>query len=661
MPTLLPFGTWPSPIQASDLVEGALALAFPTAVDGGAIWQEGRPAEGGRVALVRWDRASGEVSELLPADMSARTTVHEYGGRSWAVAGRDGRVLVTSNFADQRLWDVSPGRPPCPLTPEPPMPRSVRFACPVLSPDAAWVVAVRERHLGGTAEEVVNDLVAIALDGSTPEPVALAGGHDFYSSPTFSADGAQLAFVCWDHPEMPWDRTQLWRGRWGVGELLDLTAVVGGDADESVVEPQWSADGDLFYLSDRTGWWNIYKDGSNLAPMDAEFSGPAWTFGNSQYVLLDDGTIVATWRAGGRAHLGTVAGGTAHPLELPYTSFAYLSPDRTGPTPGVLALAGGPTTAAEIVDVTMAGAVEVLRRSRPRSQGEEWISTGEAFSFATGDGEKAHGIYYAPVNPDFTGPAGERPPLLVTSHGGPTGAASRVLDLATQFWTTRGFAVVDVDYRGSTGYGRAFRKALYGVWGLADVEDCAAAAASLADNGKADARRMVIRGGSASGLTVLAALGRHRVFAAGAVRFPVADIGALAATTHKFESRYMERLVPPSEYDARSPLGMVASISAPVLFLQGLDDKIVPPAQSRDMVLALNEAGTRALLIEIEGESHGFRRAATVVRALEAELAFFSEVLGLEPRGDLDGARADLAAAALPGGTTWAVEPAPSA
>jgi dipeptidyl aminopeptidase/acylaminoacyl peptidase len=319
----------------------------------------------------------------------------------------------------------------------------------------------------------------------------------------------------------------------------------------------------------------------------------------------------------------------------------------------VVCVAGGPTTASEVVHISTDGAVEVLRRSRPRTTAEEWLSIGEAFSFGTGDGEKAHGIYYAPVNPDFAPPAGEAPPLIVTSHGGPTGNASRVLDLATQYWTTRGFAVVDVDYRGSTGYGRAYRRALDGAWGLADVEDCAAAAQWLADEGRADARRIVIRGGSASGLTVLAALARYTVFAAGAVRYPVADIGALAATTHKFESRYMERLVPPGEFEARSPLGMVGSIGAPVLFFQGLDDKIVPPAQSRDMVMALRHAGTQALLVEIEGESHGFRRADTLVRALEAELAFFGTVLGVEPADDLARAGADLAEAAAPAGARW--------
>jgi dipeptidyl aminopeptidase/acylaminoacyl peptidase len=368
---------------------------------------------------------------------------------------------------------------------------------------------------------------------------------------------------------------------------------------------------------------------------------------------MADGTVVAAWRAAGNGHLGTVAEGQAHALELPYTSFAHLSPGGGGHGSSVVCVAGGPTTASEVVHINTDGAVEVLRRSRPRKTAEEWLSTGEAFSFGTGNGEKAHGIYYAPVNPDFSAPAGDAPPLIVTSHGGPTGSASRVLDLATQYWTTRGFAVVDVDYRGSTGYGRAYRRALDGVWGVADVEDCAAAAQWLADQGRADARRMVIRGGSASGLTVLAALARYSVFAAGAVRFPVADIGALAATTHKFESRYMERLVPPGEFEARSPLGMVADIGAPVLFLQGLDDKIVPPAQSRDMVMALRQAGTQALLVEIEGESHGFRRADTLVRALEAELAFFGAVLGVEPADDLGRAGADLEEAASPAGARW--------
>ncbi|HTW08876.1 MAG TPA: prolyl oligopeptidase family serine peptidase [Acidimicrobiales bacterium] len=663
MSSLAPYGTWQSPVQGADLVESAVTLGFPTAVAGAVLWQEGRPAEGGRVALVRRDALSGELSELLGPDMSARTTVHEYGGRCWAAGGPGGERLVTSNFADQRLWDFTPGRAPRPLTPVPAPGRSVRYANPVFSPDGAWVVVVRESHQGPGADHVVNDLVAVRAvsgveDVSPQAPRVVASGHDFYSSPVFSSDGAQLAFLCWDHPDMPWDATQLWRGEWRDGVLEGVRLVVGAPARESITQPQWSPEGELLYISDRSGWWNLYCDGANLAPKEAEFAGPDWTFGNSDYARLANGNLVAVSRSAGADQVGMVEEAGLRPIASSYRSMWHLAPAGEGPGegPAVLAVAGSPSRAPELVRLGTDGSVEVLHRSRSQVLAPEWVSEGEHFSFPTGNGETAHAFYYAPVHPGLAAPAGESPPLVVTSHGGPTAATSLVLDLWKQFWTTRGFAVVDVDYRGSTGYGRAYREALYGTWGLADVEDCAAAARALAAAGKADPGRMVVRGGSASGLTVLAALARYDVFAAGCVRFPVTDVRVLEATTHKFESHYMQRLVPPSEYDARSPLLMAAKITAPVLFFQGLDDRVVPPQQSRDMVDALRRAGTRALLVELEGESHGFRRAPSIVRSLEAELAFFGEVLGLEPAGDLARARSDLAAAAAEGGTTWRLD-----
>jgi len=638
-----PYGTWPSPLGAADLVEGALSLAYPTCAGGRVHWQEGRPLEGGRVALVSRDLAGGDEAELLPSGFSARTTVHEYGGRAWAV-GPQGAFVVSSNFTDQRLWLLRPSEPPVPLTPEPSEAGSARFGCPVLSPDGRWAVAVRERHEGAT---VANDLVALALGNRGRGLQVIAEGHDFYSSPVFSPDGRQLAYLCWDHPNMPWDCTELRRARFSDGRLEGTQAVVPSEAGESVLQPGWGPDGHLVYISDRSGWWNLYReDGEALAPMEADFAGPPWALGDSDYAFLASGALVATWRTGGTGYLGEVRGGKARAWELPYAAFAHLAPAADA----VLAVAGGPTVAPELVRVE-AGApgagrptLQVLRRSRPPTLAPEWLSVGQPFSFPTQGGERAHGVYYPPRHAEATAPPGERPPLIVTSHGGPTSAASRALDLRVQFWTTRGFAVADVDYRGSTGYGRQYRRCLEGRWGLADAEDCAAAASWLVRSGRADPSRVVARGSSASGLTVLAALARQRIFRAGTVLYGVADLARLAASTHKFESHYIERLVPEADYAARSPLHLAGAIAAPVLFVHGLEDRVVPPEQSRSMVAELRSRGVPAVLVEVAGEGHGFRRAETLARVQEVELAFYGQVLGFAPSGDLSRAEADLAA-----------------
>lgn len=648
MPTEAPYGSWVSLLEAADLVQGAVGLGFPCRSRGSYIWQEARPSEEGRVALVARTGARGPDVELLPSGMSARTTVHEYGGRAWAV--NDAGLLVTSNLSDQRLWALAPGAAPAPLTEALSAPDEVRFACPVLSPDGEWAVCVRERHL---SQGVFNDLVAVPLAGARAGVRVLAEGHDFYSSPSFTPDGGELAFICWDHPEMPWDTTQLWRGEFFGGSLHNARAVVPAEARESVVQPRWGPRGELCYVSDRSGWWNLYADGKPLAPMAAEFAGPAWVFGESSYVFLADGTLVATWRSVQGGQLGLVQGGKARSLDLPYSRFYDLAAAGPRAEDGVLAVAGSPLRPAELVRISLDGDVEVLRRSRLQALAEDLVSVGKPFSFPTGQGETAHGLFYPPHNPAFRGPPGQSPPLIVTSHGGPTDSASEALNLRTQYWTTRGFAVADVDYRGSSGYGRSYRQSLNGRWGEADVEDCARAAQWLAAQGWADAGRAVIRGGSASGLTALAALARYEIFAAAFVLYAVSDITSLATMTHKFESRYLDRLVPAGTMAERSPTNMVDRIKAPVFFLQGLDDRVVPPEQSRAMVGALHRAGVPAFLVEIEGEGHGFRKATTLVRAQEVELAFYGRALGFVPAGDLSQAEADLAGAATETGARW--------
>jgi len=615
----LPFGSWPSPITAAAIVEKAVSLG-ELAVSGDALyWVEGRPAEAGRQVVVRWVPGADPV-DVLPPGFSARTTVHEYGGGAFCLAGD---AVVFSNFDDQRLWRVDPGDDPRPLTGE----AGARYADGDVSPDGTRLACVRERHLDDGA--VVNDLVEVALDRGG-EPTLVAGGHDFYAAPRFGPDG-RLAWLAWDHPRMPWDGTEL---------EVDGRPVAGGPT-ESLSQPRWSPDGVLHWISDRTGWWNLYRAGEPVLPMEAELAGPDWVFGQSTYAILADGRIVATWTGDGRGRLGVLG---QEPLDLPYTSFSSVRAygDR------VAVIAASPTRAPAVVviDPATGGAdVAVVRESRPHPVDAGYLSTPRPVSFATTGGRTAHALFYPPANRDCQGPPHqgrphERPPLVVTSHGGPTAAASTSLELRTQFWTSRGIAVVDVDYGGSTGYGRSYRQALAGQWGVVDVDDCVAAARHLADAGEVDAGRMVVRGSSASGLTALLALTRG-VFAAGASLYGVADLAALATDTHKFESRYLDGLVGPwpeaaEVYRERSPVHQAGRLSAPLIVFQGLDDKVVPPAQAEVLVDALRGAGLAFAYLTFAGEGHGFRKADTMRRVVEAELSFYGQILGFSPADDIE-------------------------
>lgn len=615
-----PYGSWPSKITPELLVEHAVRLA-DVEVDGDRIvWTELRPAEGGRVVIV------ADGADAIDPPFSARTLVHEYGGR--CVAAQHG-AIVFSNQADQRLWRVEGSGPPIALTPEPDSPRSVRFADPVVTPDGAWVIAVRERH--GAAVE--NDIAAVPATGGTP--VSVVGGHDFFAAPRLSPDGSRLAWVCWDHPDMSWDSSELWVAGWDSGRVVDPRRVAGGGG-ESVTQPRWSPAGVLHYVSDRTGWWNLYDEqGTALAPMDAEFSGPDWVFGQSTYTFLADGRLVAAWRDGAGERLGIVEHGVARPLELDRTSFASVSAAGDG----IVAVAASPTAAAAVVRIDVdAGRITVIRESRSVPVGAEELSVPEPIEFPTTGDRQAHALFYPPVNAGFVGPDDERPPLIVMSHGGPTSNASSDLDLRVQYWTNRGFAVVDVDYGGSSGYGRAYRDRLRGNWGIVDLDDCVNAALWLADQGRVDRSRLLIRGGSAGGYTTLCALTFRDVFAAGANLYGVADAELLAKDTHKFEARYLDGLIGPypeavDEYRRRSPIHFADRISCPVIVFQGLEDKVVPPEQSEAIVDALRRSGTPVAYLAFEGEQHGFRKAETIVAVARAELEFYGRVLGFRPAG----------------------------
>lgn len=605
----LPYGSWPSPITAASLVERAVSLSDLRADAGALYWSESRPAEAGRQVIVRWEPGSDPV-DILPAPYSARTTVHEYGGGAFCVSG--GTVLF-SNFDDQRLYRLDAGGQPRPIT-EP----GARYADADVHGDR--IACVRERHLEGG--EVVNDIVEVR-DG---EVTVVAAGHDFYAAPRFSPDG-RLAWLAWDHPRMPWD-----------GTVLEPGPVAGGP-EESVTQPRWSPAGALHWISDRTGWWNLYGEGEPLQPMEAEFAGPAWVFGDSDYDFLPEvggeppltrSRIVAHWTG----HLGILGD---EPLNLPYASFSSV----TAFGDQVATIAASPTQAPAVVVIDPAtSGVNVIRSSRPTPIDPAYLSTPRRIDFPTTGGRTAHALFYPPANPTAAGPPGELPPLVVTSHGGPTSHASTALNLRTQFWTSRGFALVDVDYGGSSGYGRAYRRQLDGQWGVVDVDDCVAAARYLAEEGEVDGRRMAIRGSSASGLTTLRALTRG-VFAAGASLYGVVDLAALATDTHKFEARYLDGLVGPwpeaaEVYRTRSPLTHADELSAPLIIFQGLDDTVVPPAQAEVLVGALRRAGLPFAYLTFEGEAHGFRKAETIQRVMEAELSFYGQVLGFTPADDLE-------------------------
>ncbi len=629
--TTAPYGSWPTPFTSALVVADAVRLG-ELVVDGADIlWAEGRPEEDGRTQIVR-RRPDGTCTDVLPAGSNARTAVHEYGGGAWWA--RDG-VVWFANWADQRLYRLAPGADPLPLTPEPARPRADRFADGDLAPDGASIVCVRERHHGRSAGEVVNEVVR--LDAHTPgEPEVLVTGSDFVAAPRLSPDGTTLAWLRWNHPSMPWDATELVVRDLAGGQEL----VVAGGHAESVLEPRWDADGALWFISDRTDWWNLYRyapgtDIATIVRMDAEIGVPPWQFGSARYALAADGSVVfARLRRGYDGLARRDPDGTVTDLDTPFSRVTAVRATADG---AVLVVAGSPTQEPGVHRIDPAGAVvETLRPPRDLGVDPGFVSVPEHITFPSDDDRRAHALFYPPAHPELTGPEGERPPLIVEIHGGPTAAASPVFSTTVQYWTSRGFAVVEVNYGGSTGYGRAFREELLGQWGIVDVADCLAAARHLARTGRVDGGRLAIRGGSAGGFTTLAALARADTpFAAGADHYGVADLEALARDTHKFESRYLDRLVGPYPaareiYVERSPIHHVDRFTRPLIVLQGSEDAIVPPAQSETIVDALRERKIPVAYLLFDGEQHGFRRAANIRRALDAELSFYAQVLGFD-------------------------------
>jgi dipeptidyl aminopeptidase/acylaminoacyl peptidase len=633
VPTAAPYGSWSSPIT-TDLVasEGAVTFGWVDIDAEGVYWSESRPQEKGRSVLV-FRPHGGEPVDVVPADFNVRSRVHEYGGGAWF---RDGSVVYCSNFDDSRLYRVeSPGADPTPITPEPSAPNALRYADGRVFADGRLIVCVREAHGDG---EPKNELVVLPTDGSS-EPRVVAAGRDFYAAPRPSPDEDRIAWLAWDHPHMPFEGTDLCVGDLAPdGEIANGRRAAGSDS-ESVFQPEWGPDGGLYFTSDRTGWSNLYaeRDGEvhPLTNEEAEFGYPQWVFDLSRYAFLDDGRIacVVTRAAIDELVLLDLGSGRLERVDLPYSSY---SPSIRAHGGRIVFPASSPTESSAVVQLDLSsGNRAVLRGSTDLELDLRYLSVAEPVEFAGADGLVSHGFYYAPTNPDFEGPADELPPLVVWVHGGPTAHVSTALELEYQLFTSRGIAVVDLNYGGSTGYGREYRDRLRGRWGEVDVEDAAAAARYLGTRGDIDPARVQITGGSAGGYTALLALAVRDEFASGASYFGVADLVSFHEETHKFESHYDEYLVGPwpaemELYRDRSPITHADSISNPLLLLQGLDDKVVPPHQSEVIVDALKRRGIPYAYVPFEGEGHGFRRSENVKRAAEAHLSFLAQVSGFE-------------------------------
>ncbi len=623
------YGTWRSPITADLIVNGFVALS-QIHLDGEDIyWVEGRPTEKGRNVVVRRS-PEGEITDVTPAGFNVRTRVHEYGGGAYLVVG--GTVWF-SNYDDQRLYRQERGGTPVPITPA----ADLRYADAVHDRARRRLVCVREDHTTGGAQ-AVNSLVGIDVNGQG-DPTVLVEGNDFYSSPRLSPSGSHLAWLTWNHQNMPWDGTELWVAEVTEDGQLRAAMKVAGGADESLFQPEWSPGGVLYFMSDRTDWWNLYRwrrQGEEaVLQIDAELATPQWLFGLTTYAFESEARIVCQVRSGGLARLATIdtQQGGLDPVETPYTAFAASIRALAGKA---VTIAGSPTEPYQVITAEFAsGHVEVLRRSMDVPIDATYLSVPDTIEFPTDPGTTAHAFYYPPRNPDYIAPEGELPPLIVMVHGGPTGAVTNALDLSDQYWTSRGFGYLVVNYGGSSGFGRAYRNRLYGQWGVVDVTDSVNAARYLVDRDRVDGGRIAITGGSAGGYTVLRALTTTDFFKAGASHFGISDLEIFHGDTHKFESMYDQNLIGPwpearDLYRERSAIHAVDRIKVPVILFQGLEDKVVPPNQAELIVAALKRKGLPVAYVAFEGEQHGFRIAKNIKRSIDGELYFYSRVFGFD-------------------------------
>lgn len=622
---LSPYGTWKSPITTSLMTRGAVGLGPVTVLGGRPVWAEQRPFEAGRTALVMLNEG-GMAVDLMPEPYNARSRVHEYGGGAFVVL--DESILFVDG-RDQRLVRVWPGgrveclfeRPGC------------AYADFVFDRERGRVICVEEDASGDG--EPSNRIVSITLEG---ERHNLVEGADFYMAPKLSPDGGRMAWVEWYHPDMPWDGTVLMEAAIDDAGVLRKPVRIAGSRDEAIFQPEYAPDGTLHYVSDREGTWNIARTGEGGAVYRSqiEFGLPHWQFGMRTYGFMDDGTIIATGADKGEWGLYILRnsrGFEPERLDLPWCCYDWLT--VSGQTARFVG--GRKDAPQETVELDLDSLkARVLKKSAVLDVPADTVSKGQPITFPSTEGRVGHAWYYPPMNGAFVAPEGELPPMIVKCHGGPTGQSTDSLSLKTQFWTSRGFAILDVNYAGSTGYGRKYRHLLDCKWGIYDVEDCVNAARHMVDRGLADPARLLISGGSAGGFTVLKALTDFDVFAAGCSSYGVADLVTLAQDTHKFESRYLDRLIGPwperaDLYRERSPVNASDRLSCPVIFLQGADDKVVPPSQTEAMVAAMREKKLPVAYLLFDGEGHGFRRADTVRAALDAELSFYGRIFGFSP------------------------------
>jgi dipeptidyl aminopeptidase/acylaminoacyl peptidase len=628
MKQIKPYGSWKSPISSDLIVAGTIGLG-DIALDGEDIyWVESRPSEGGRSVIVR-RTPDGNITDVTPPGFNARTTVHEYGGGAFIV---DEGTVYFSNFADQRLYRQERGSAPRAITST----EKMRYADGVIDHRRNLIYCVREDHTSG-GRDAVNTLAKVNIDGDESGEV-IVSGNDFYSSPRLSPDGKRLAWLTWNHPNMPWDGCELWVGELDEAGRIKQAKLIAGGKSESIFQPQWSPGGVLYFVADRTGWWNLYRLGDRdiepMCEMKAEFGGPQWVFRMSTYAFESEKRIICAYSELGNWRLASLATATRklEPIDVLYAEIASLQVAR-----GRAVFSGGsPTEPTSIVELELSTSrTRVLRRSSTAPVDEAYYSIPRAIEFPTENNLTAYAFFYAPANPDWAAPSDELPPLIVISHGGPTSSSSTTLKLSIQYWTSRGFGVLDVNYGGSAGYGRAYRERLRGQWGVVDVDDCVNGARYMVELGEADPERLIIRGGSAGGYTTLAALTFRDVFKAGASYYGVSDLELLEQDCHKFESRYNDSLVGPYPesrelYRARSPIHHADRLSCPIILFQGLEDKVVPPNQAEMMYAAALKKGLPVAYVPFEGEQHGFRKAENIKRSLDGELYFYSRVFGFE-------------------------------